>query len=46
VTVEVEGQPVRVVRLETLAALKRDARSAKDRLVLELLEDTLRRRGG
>ena len=46
VTVEVEGQPVRVVRIETLADLKRGATSAKDRLVLAILDDTLRRRGG
>jgi len=45
IEVEVEGQPVRVVRLETLADLKRGATSPKDRLVLALLEDTLRRRG-
>jgi len=45
-SIEVEGQPVRVVRLETLAELKRHASSAKDRLVLALLEDTLRLRRG
>jgi hypothetical protein len=43
--VEVEGQRVRVVRLETLADLKRGATGPKDRLVLALLEDTLLRRG-
>lgn len=46
VTVLVEGQPVRVVRLEALAELKRGATSAKDRLVLALLEDTIRQRRG
>jgi hypothetical protein len=46
ITVEVEGRPVRVVRLEILADLKRGATSAKDRLTLALLEETLRRRGG
>jgi hypothetical protein len=46
VTVEVEGQRVRVVRLEALADLKRGATSAKDRLVLAILEDTVRRRRG
>lgn len=46
VAILVEGQPVRVVRLETLAELKRGATSAKDRLVLALLEDTLRQRRG
>ena len=45
VTVEVEGQRIRVVRLEALAELKRGASSAKDRLVLAILEDTIRRRG-
>lgn len=46
VTVAVEGQPVRVVRIETLADLERGATGAKDRLVLAILDDTLRRRGG
>jgi len=46
VAVEVEGQLVRVVRLEALADLKRAATTAKDRLVLAILEDTIRRRGG
>jgi hypothetical protein len=46
VTVLVEGQPVRVVRLETLADLKRGATGAKERLVLAILEETLRHRGG
>jgi len=40
----VEGQRVRVVRLETLADLKRGATGAKERLVLALLEEVLRRR--
>jgi hypothetical protein len=46
VAVEVEGQLVRVVRLEALADLKRAETSAKDRLVLAILEDTIQRRGG
>jgi hypothetical protein len=45
VTVAVEGQRVRVVRLETLAELKRGATGAKEQLVLAILEDTLRRQG-
>jgi hypothetical protein len=45
VTVTVEGQPVRVLRLETLADLKRDSTGAKDRLTFAILEETLRRRG-
>ena len=44
VTVEVEGQRVHVVRLETLVELKRGATGAKERLVLAILEDTLRNR--
>ena len=44
--IEVEGQRVRVVRLRKLAELKRNATSAKDRLVLAILLDTLRRTGG
>jgi len=44
VVVEVEGQRVRVVRLEALAELKRGATDARDRLVLAILEDTIRRR--
>ncbi len=46
VTVTVEDQPVRVVRLEALAALKRGAKDAKGRLVLAILEETLRKRDG
>jgi hypothetical protein len=45
ITVAVEGQSVRVVRLETLADLKRGATGAKERLVLEILDETIRRRG-
>jgi len=41
----VEGERVRVVRLSTLADLKRGSTGAKDRLVLAILEDTLRRQG-
>lgn len=46
IEVRVEGQPVKVVRLETLADLKRGAAGPKARLVLAILEETLRRRGG
>jgi hypothetical protein len=45
VTVQVEGQSVKVVRLETLADLKRSATGAKEKLVLAILEETLRQRG-
>ena len=44
VEVDVEGQRVRVVRLEALADLKRGATGPKERLVLAILEDTLRGR--
>lgn len=46
ITLQVEGQQVRVVRLRTLADLKRGASTPKDRLVLATLEDTIRRSGG
>ena len=46
VTVSVEGKPVRVVRLETLAELKRGAVDAKGRLTLAILEETIKRRRG
>ena len=46
VAVEVEGQAVRVVRLETLADLKRGATGTKERMVLAILEETLSRRAG
>lgn len=45
VTVEVEGQPVKVASLRTLVELKRGAASAKARLALAVLEETLRRQG-
>ena len=44
VTVTVEGQPVRVVRLETLAELKRGAVDPKGRLILAILEETIRKK--
>ena len=45
ITVHVEGQPVKVLGLRALADLKRDATSAKSRLALAVLEETLRRTG-
>ncbi len=45
ITLDVEGQPVRVVRLRTLAELKRNATSRKDQLVLAILEETMRGSG-
>jgi hypothetical protein len=46
VTVSVEGQPVRVVRLEALAELKRGATDPKGRLSFAILEETLRKKAG
>jgi hypothetical protein len=46
VEIQVEGQRVRVVRLRTLAELKRGSSSAKDRLTLAIIEDTLHRLSG
>lgn len=45
VELAVEGQPVKVVRLETLAELKRGTASPKDQLALALMDEVLRRRG-
>jgi hypothetical protein len=46
VTVLVEGSPVRVVRLETLAELKRAAVDPKGRLTFAILEETLGKKKG
>lgn len=46
VELAVEGQRVRVVRLETLADLKRGSARPKDRLTLAVLEETIRRQRG
>lgn len=46
VTVEVEGQAVKVASLRTLVELKRGAASAKGRLALAVLEATLRSQRG
>jgi hypothetical protein len=43
VSVQVEGQSVKVASLGTLAELKRGSTSAKGRLTLAILEETLRR---
>jgi hypothetical protein len=45
IVVEIEGRPVHLLDLATLAELKRGATSPKDRLTLAILEETLRRRG-
>ena len=44
IDIDVAGHRVRVVGLATLAELKRGATTAKDKLTLLILEDTLRRR--
>ncbi len=41
VTIQLGGNFIRVVRLQTLADLKRGSTSAKDRLVLEIIEALL-----
>jgi hypothetical protein len=38
--------PVQVVRLEALAALKRGVQDARGRLVLAILEETIRKKRG
>ena len=45
VVLDLEGRTLRVLGLETLIALKRSSTAAKDRLVLPILEETLRRQG-
>jgi hypothetical protein len=45
VVVELNGHPVPILELATLAERKRGATSPKDRLTLAILEETLRRRG-
>lgn len=44
VEVALDGRVLRVLTLETIVALKRASTQAKDRLVLPILEETLRRR--
>jgi hypothetical protein len=44
--IDLEGRPLRVLSLETIVALKRQSTAAKDRLVLAVLEETLRRSQG
>jgi hypothetical protein len=46
VVLELDGRQLRVLGLETLVALKRASSSPKDRLVLPVLEETLRRTRG
>ena len=44
--IEISGHPVYVLNLETLIELKRGSPRLKDQMVLPLLEETLRQRGG
>ncbi len=46
VAIAVAGATVRVLRLATLAVLKRGSTAPKDRLALAILEETIRRGGG
>jgi hypothetical protein len=43
VLVELDGHPLRVLGLETSVALKQRSNTAKDRLELPVLEETLKR---
>ncbi len=45
VVIDLDGKPLRVLGLETIVALKRQSTAAKDRLVLPVLEETLKRNG-
>lgn len=45
VVLDLEGKTLRALRLETLIDLKRSSTAPKDRLLLPILEATLRRRG-
>jgi hypothetical protein len=44
IKVEFDGKALQVLGLETITALKRKSTTAKDRLMLPVLEETLRRR--
>ena len=45
IEIEVEGRAIHVLELEALVELKRDSTHAKDRHVLPILEEALRRSG-
>ena len=45
-SIEVGGHRVRVLGIQMLTELKRDATTAKDKLTLAVLEETLRRLAG
>lgn len=44
VVVDFDGRRLRVLRLETIVALKRESKAPKDLLALPVLEETLKRR--
>jgi len=44
VVIDLDGKPLRVLGLETIAALKRQSSELKDRLALAVLEETLKRK--
>ncbi len=46
IQIDLDGRPLRVLGLETLVRLKRQSMAPKDRLVLAVLEETLRRTRG
>ena len=43
IEIDAQGYQVQVLQLETMVALKRQSRHAKDRLMLPILEETLKR---
>jgi predicted nucleotidyltransferase len=43
IAIELDGRPLRVLGLETIVALKKQSSAPKDRLVVAVLEETLRR---
>jgi predicted nucleotidyltransferase len=46
IEIDLDGRPLRVLSLEMIVALKKQSTAPKDRLVLAVLEETLRRGRG
>lgn len=46
IEIDLDGRPLRVLSLEMIVALKKQSTAPKDRLVLAVLEETLRRSRG
>jgi hypothetical protein len=46
IEIDLDGRPLRVLGLATIVALKKQSTAPKDRLVLAVLEETLRRSRG